>query len=41
MYLNPTLFHEEPFVGLSHNKLRKLIESVPESKRVPLRRRAQ
>ena len=29
------------FVGLSHNKLRKLIESVPESKRVPLRRRAQ
>lgn len=28
------------FVGLSHNKLRKLMESVPESKRVPLRRRA-
>ncbi len=29
------------FVGLSHNKLRKLMESVPENKRVPLRRRAQ
>ena len=29
------------FVGLGHNKLRKLIESVPESKRVPLRRRSQ
>ena len=29
------------FVGLTHNKLRKLMESVPESKRVPLRRRAQ
>ena len=25
------------FVGLSHNKLRKLMESVPESKRIPLR----
>ena len=29
------------FVGLSHNRLRKLMESVPKSKRVPLRRRAQ
>jgi hypothetical protein len=29
------------FVGLSHNKLRKLMESVPESKRVPSRRRPQ
>lgn len=27
------------FVGLSHNKLRKLMDSVPESKRVPLRKR--
>ena len=27
------------FVGLSHNKLRKLMESVPESKMIPLRRR--
>jgi hypothetical protein len=27
------------FVGLSHNKLRKLMESVPKSKRIPLRRR--
>lgn len=27
------------FVGLSHNNLRKLMESVPKSKRIPLRRR--
>jgi hypothetical protein len=27
------------FVGLSHTKLRKLTESVPKSKRIPLRRR--
>lgn len=29
------------FVGLSHDKLRKLMESVPESKRVPARRQGQ
>ena len=29
------------FVGLSHKKLRKLMESVPESKRIPLRRSTQ
>ena len=27
------------FVGLSHNRLRKLMESVPKSKRIPLKRR--